>query len=621
MWSGRPFRSNMGRKSQIGNDYYNELLTVGPFGGIDDTTSPYFLAPMNFADCSNIVPNQNYGGYTTVPGRIEALASALPSVPFAIGCMQRESQPDLYFFALDHLGEGQIWTGQIGFSPVRLSLPQTLTAGARFAYFVPSRKWLFFTNGLDRPLKIDTSVHATFWGMVAPSTAPTTALSGVGPLIGSPYYYVETFSNSDQESSQGVISIPLLAIDNSITITPTATTTDPQITTRNLYRLGGALGAWYLIHSQAVGDLTPFLDVIADDLVNGQPLVIFRDPPLVFKSIAGYQDRVFGFGTDSDPTFVAWTNFNEPWGFNFDTNVLEAAPNDFGDIAVTCKSNGTFLVLTKTRSTHAVVGNSDTTFAIIELFPNVGCTSPSSLVVGDNGIMWDALRSVQFFDGSQRIDISDGKYQTSNVKTFLKSLKLADRKKSVGFYWDRMYFMSYPSVNKTVFLDERSMQWFVLDFALAAAFSDPESEIPVIGANLELTGQVDQWFASTTNGDLGVPITASIESRTVDGGSIASDVSLRFFYIEAPVQTAAVNVGLTANPGENEITEWREMRLDQSGTPRQRWEVPQNMIGQTAKFVLQTTSLKQITIWRAAVYSELAAMHQPSSATDFGGIE
>ncbi len=126
----------MGRKSQIGNDYFEEMLTIGPFGGLDVTTSPYFVASTNFVEGSNFVPNQSYGGYVTVPGRIEALTALLPGVPYGIGCMQRAGEPDLYFFALDADGEGQIWTGAIGSAPTQLTLPETLSAGARIAYFV-----------------------------------------------------------------------------------------------------------------------------------------------------------------------------------------------------------------------------------------------------------------------------------------------------------------------------------------------------------------------------------------------------------------------------------------------------------------------------------------------------
>lgn len=611
----------MGRKSQIGNDYYEEYIAVGPFGGIDDTTPPFYVAPTNFVDCGNIMPNAAYGGYVTVAGRIEALQSLLPGISFGIGCMQRPGQPDLYFFALDNAGVGEIWMGVLGGVPTQVTLPETLTAGARIAYFVPSRKWLFFTNGIDRPIKISTALVATFWGMDAPTSAPTLVLSGSGPLIGSPYYYVETFSNADQESSQGVISDPITATNNSITITPTATTTDPQITTRNLYRLGGALGAWFLVHSQDVGDLTPYLDVVADINIVGQPLIVFRDPPPAWKAIAGYQDRVFGFGTEDDPTLVGWSNYNEPWGFNTDTNQLEAGPNNFGDIAVTCGSTGTYLLLLKTRSTFAVVGNTDNTFSVIELFPKVGCTSPSSLAISDNAATWDSIRSIQYFDGTTRVDVSDGKYQQSNVKTFLRSLSAADRAKSIGFYWDQIYFTSYPSVNKTVMLDTRSMQWFKLNFALGAVYYDPNSENPVIGTNLETIGQVDQWFASTDNGDLGNPIEAFILTRITDNNDIATNKRCKYFYVEAPVQDSIVNAHVVANPGVNEIDEWRGMSLEQSGTPRQRWEIPLGIEGQTLQFELQTISLNQITVWRASLFGETITKHQPSSATDFGGPE
>ena len=723
----------MGRRSQLGNTYFEKYLEMGPFGGLDPTTPAYYVAPTNFPAMSNLIPNGEYGGYVTVPGRLKALASLLPSAPNGIGCIEESGEPNIYLFAVDNAGVGEIWQGQIGGTPTALTLPAALTAG-QLTYFVPSRRWVFVSNGTDTPIKIDTSLNVTFWGIVAPTPAPTAATTGVGPLVGT-YYYCETFSAADpdsgpdiQESSQGAISTATVAagapatltftiggaptagdvvtvavvgiptqvgvtagmtVDdiatamagqlnlngtvtplfgatavgadviltttqegsaqntltgygsvssgagttitpntptnfaggedgNSITITPSATTTDPQVTTRNLYRIGGSLGQWTLINSQPVADLTPFLDVTADSALVGQGLTIFRDPPPAWKAIAGYQDRVVGFGTDADPTLVGWSNYNEPWGFDPTTNVQEAGPNNFNDVAVTCGSIGSMLLLLKTRSYYVMVGNSDTTFQVIE-GQQRGCCSPTSLAIGENGdAIWNSKRGWQYFNGYAAQTVTDTGYQQSNLKNILKAFSDSDNAISVGFFVDRMFAMSYPSRNQTYLWDQRSSQFYgPLTFALGAVYYDPESaDLPVIGSNLENPGEIDQWFASLTQGDLGNPITATALSRITDAGHEEADKNLHYAYVEAPVQPGSkANLYVWINPGIDQIMEAVAVPLD-SGTPRHRIELPMGLEGQEMQMMLQTVSLAQVTINKVSLWGTIVRVHKPANAND-----
>jgi hypothetical protein len=65
---------------------------------------------------------------------------------------------------------------------------------------------------------------------------------------------------------------------------------------------------------------------------------------------------------------------------------------------------------------------------------------------------------------------------------------------------------------------------------------------------------------------------------------------------------------------------WRKIPLDQSKTARQRWELPIGSVGQSAQMKIQTIGLNQVTLWRASLWAETVAKHQPSSATDLGGV-
>lgn len=602
----------MPRRIQINNDLYDELLAVGPFFGVDPTTPPFYVAPQNLVSSQNIVPNVQYGGYVTVPGRVRALTEQLPSAPNGITCMQRPGLPDQYIFAVDNAGVGELWTALLDGTPSPLASPIALTPGQQ-TFFAPSRKWIFITNGVDVPLKISTSLVVTLWGIVAPVDPPDASTSGVGPLLGT-YYYCETFSNADQESSQGAISAPIEAANNSITVTPVATTTDAQVTTRNLYRIGGSLGEWRLLHSQPVGDLTPFLDVTPESDLTGQSLIIFRDPPRVFKSIDTHQDRVFGFGDDEDPTRVSWSNYNEPWGFNPQANVLEAGPNDFNDVAVACKSIGPELMLCKTRSFYTLLGNSDNTFTT-QFVTNVGCTSATGVTAAYGLGTWPSVQGIQLYTGGGAIatpPISDGQFQQSNVKSALDAIDERDLSLVTTFVWDRMFCYAFPSLNQTYVFDTRTRQWFgPLTFALGQVYYDLNSKAaPVIGSNLEAIGAVDQWFASTTQGDLGAPITAFALSRVTDNDAIKALKRYVYAYLEAVVQPGAqATLAVVVNPGPQQAYFQEAFDLG-AGTPRHLWNLPAGVSGSEVQVQIFTRALEQVTVQRASVYGMIETVHQ-----------
>lgn len=202
-------------------DQWLELLTVGPFGGLDPTTNPYFVAPTNFVSGENFVPNHGYGGFVTVMGRNVALARPLPGPCNGMHVVHRQDQDDIYLFAVDISTHskpepvGTLYWASLGGVPVQLELPQetTLTGGQQ-TFFADCQQWVFVTNGIDRPLKVDLDLNVTYWGILAPIEAPTVATCGPGVLLGT-YHYCFTWGNDVQESSQGVISDPVTCVQAS----------------------------------------------------------------------------------------------------------------------------------------------------------------------------------------------------------------------------------------------------------------------------------------------------------------------------------------------------------------------------------------------------------------------
>lgn len=193
-------------------DQWVEMLSVGPFGGLDPTTNPYYVAPTNFICGENFVPNHGYGGFVTVMGRNIALSAPLPGPCFGMHIFHRQDAEDVYLFAVDIGGEGQLYWAPLGGVPTPFALPlgMALTPSQQ-TYFADCARWVFMTNGADRPLKIDTDLVVTYWGILAPTLAPNVSNVGPGVLLGT-YYYAFTWGNTLQESSQGVISAPITCV-------------------------------------------------------------------------------------------------------------------------------------------------------------------------------------------------------------------------------------------------------------------------------------------------------------------------------------------------------------------------------------------------------------------------
>lgn len=159
---------------RIADSAVQELLTVGPFLGIDASTSKYFLDQYHGTDSIAMVPNRAFQGYVTSRGRVHALSAAYASALFGLTKFQRAGLPDLYLAATNGATAGELQQAQLGAAPSTLALPAGTTLGKSLeTSFVPYQQWLFETNGNDTPLKIDTNLTVSRWQMAAPASGPT----------------------------------------------------------------------------------------------------------------------------------------------------------------------------------------------------------------------------------------------------------------------------------------------------------------------------------------------------------------------------------------------------------------------------------------------------------------
>jgi hypothetical protein len=546
----------------------------------------------------NVVPNASYGGYVTAAGRQVFLDSSLPGQCKGFYRFSRPSQDEGYIFAVDYADAGHLYYAIPGGTPQELALPAgaSLTFGRQYS-FATDLQWIFITNGLDTPLKVDTDLNVTYWGIVEPATAPTAAASGTSTMDGA-YTYSVTFGNASQESSQSdAVSNTVTVVDQGIQLTGIPVSNDPQVTQVNIYRIGGSLGQWRLVATIANGTTT-YTDTMADSAL-GHILTVFRDPPPPFTAICNHQERIFGFGTPSDPSIVYWSNYGEPWGFNSETGTLTAGENSLNDYAVGLASTGSVLSLMKTDSQYAIFGNTDSNFSVARI-SDIGCVSFRSIWQGNGNCGWLSNQGSYIWNGSNvPTNFSDGNYQQSNIHSFLATLDQNDTSQCTAFFYDRMIHYSFPTLNKTYFYDTRTNGWFILGWACDQVYYRPEDPMyKVLGTNLMSVGQIDHWFAAP--GDFGQAIQAYVLSGVTDSGSDAGTKKYLYTIVTAPVQDATLAVTTICNPGSDAFYDTQAVNMSKGG-PKFQFSLPDDLTGNQIQVKVLVISNLQVHIQKITV--------------------
>lgn len=598
------------------NDQFQALLTVGPFGGIDPTTEPFYVNQSNFVDMVNLLPNRGYGGYVTAPGRQLFTHSNLPGQCKGMQKFIRAGAPNGFIYAVDigvESGYGALYYNTPGGVPQLLTLPAgaSLTFGLQYSMVVYGQ-WCFLVNGVDVPLKIDQNLVVTYWGIVAPTTAPTGAATGSGPLTGT-YYYTVTFGNGTiQESGQGyntttqqtVVSAAIVATSQDISLTGIPVSTDPQVTVRNIYRLGGGNGTWNLVGTIDDNTTTTYTDSLADGDVL-QTLVVFRQPPLPFKVIEVFQNCIFGYVTTENPGYVYYSNYDEPWGFNLTVQSLPVGNNSLNDQGVGLAAMGSTLAIINADSLYALYGNNSTNF-VTEFIERTGGVASTAVISGYGQAWWLSRQGFYVWSGnSAAVSISDGNFQVSNIKAIIDSLTDNDLSQATCFIYDRMIGLSFPTRNMTYIYDLRTTAWYPLSIASDQFFSDPNGDYPLTGQNLENTGEIDTWFAAP--GDFDNDITAYILSGVTDSGVMQGEKNYRYVQVEAVPQDAILGVLITSNPGLNQYQQNYALDIS-TGGPVYQFSVPMTILGRSVQLRVTVISNQEVHIQKAAIYGEVKRM-------------
>ncbi|MDX1902093.1 MAG: hypothetical protein SFW66_08875 [Gammaproteobacteria bacterium] len=227
-----------------------------------------------------------------------------------------------------------------------------------FEEFLPLKtNYLFLTNGMDYPKKYD-GTDLTQLSIDPPSTLPTaTASNAGGTLTASSTYLVSiTFLRDDgsgeiQESNPcktgssapftTEVSVTLGAADNRIALTNIPTSSDPQVTGRNvyvtrpngsiLYKAGAGTSASIANNTSTTYNITSNVDV----LIN-QELEYNHDPAPKCYLIEKYNDRLLLAGDPVYPGRVYVSLPNNIW--YFPQGILDESDIQYFDIGETVTS-------------------------------------------------------------------------------------------------------------------------------------------------------------------------------------------------------------------------------------------------------------------------------------------
>jgi hypothetical protein len=419
--------------------------------------------------------------------------------------------------------------------------------------------------------------------------------------------------------------------DNAIQLTNIPISPDPQVTERNIYRLGGALGQWRLVDTLPDNLVTSYLDITADTDLTGQALVVYRDPPPPFAYICGHQQRIFGLNTLHAPegspnntnnsSSLWWSNYAEPWGFNALQNVLTVGQALEGDPGVGMASIGSMMGICKRYGFYGLYGNSDATWASgLFKISDTGCSSARSICAAYGMMGWVSRQGGYLWNGmGLPNNLTDGNFQQSNIKNVFDQTSLDQLKLVVGFWYARMLAFSFASTGRTYLYDPRSQGWWPLPYFTEQALYDIESDTPIVALRGGSPTNVDAWFQSGT--DLGQPLVATGVTRVSGDPDMSWVKILQHLLVDAPVTTAMFSYQFVCDDGAQQ-TVWPPVPTPQTnidfsqGLPRHRVSTQLiEFVDMQLQFSL-TTTMPGTIINRIAASGVQNRQYAPESQSD-----
>lgn len=280
---------------------------------------------------------------------------------------------------------------------------------------------VWFMNDAIRKWMIGPTIGQ--WGITAPDVAVAVTQSGAVPVLpAGEYRYYVTFANDfGQESNPGpgsvestaawyVLYTPGVGLTFNGTpmsvfaLTAIPTSSDPQVTRRNIYRVGGGVLSAQQIYTIEDNSTTSWTDnvSIADQQALGKPLSLDFDLPPAALGLAGpYFSRLIAFRSFDRPGRFWWSKPAQPWAWPGADDANEGNWEDCGDVreAILAASVRTRqLRLFKERSIWRIDGDPESA--------DPEMTTSSVGIVGPNALA--SYRGLDYFVGDEGVYVFNG---------------------------------------------------------------------------------------------------------------------------------------------------------------------------------------------------------------------
>lgn len=261
--------------------------------------------------------------------------------------------------------------------------------------FADANNLCFMVNGIEAK-KYDGTTLTTF-GIVEPSTGPTLT-GGVAGLHNGTYEAWVTFYNTStgHESSAGAKSSQVTVANLKIDWTNIPVSSDSQVDARRLYiRNVGTQANFYFVAQLAGNVATTYTSNIADSSLSvlGPDQDSNDPPPTGVKYLAWHKSRMFA----ADDTTVYFSPIEDPESFDPD-NTEPINPDDSQKITGIISAFNALIVF-KSHSMYAIVGDSPDTWEVQLIDPNFGCVAHRSIIFAGNALYWWGQQGPAVWDG------------------------------------------------------------------------------------------------------------------------------------------------------------------------------------------------------------------------------
>lgn len=300
-----------------------------------------------------------------------------------------------------------------------------------------------------------------------------TTLPGASGLL--PYQYFVTFvNNQGTESNPSPASASLTVLYQAVALTNVPVSSDPQVTKRNIYRIGGTSSSYRYVGTINDNTTTIYTDDTPDIDLSTTTLSFAHDvPPDGIKYFWGDSTRLYAWGNPQAPYRLYFSSYQFPeyWPTILETPSIDGGFFDvnpsFNDGIVALGRTGSARIILNTYSAYTLLGDSleasGDGFTLQRIAGARGCIARKSVVSGCG----DSDECIYLGNDGQVYSITGGGYGriSQDIEASLRDIPQAYLGGAYAVYVDLAYHLFIPVANGAVQgyrLDTRTKTWIDL---------------------------------------------------------------------------------------------------------------------------------------------------------------